>query len=506
MTNDARSRAAPALERDRLDGEAVLDAISAPVFIKDESHRVIYCNRPFCEFVGRPHEEVVGHFEWTIFPERTEEDCRKADEAALKTGHETELEETIRDFRGDRRTVLSKRTVTRSDGKIRVVCSMSDVTELMRLQEIALQNEKHLRTFIEQLPVSVAMFDYRLRCLGASHAWIVQHHLGDRDVVGGELRDVMPATPANWKVAHRRALMGQVIRHDEDQATGPDGEMRWLNWEVRPWSQGGHIGGFVVLTESISEKRRMREELEHTRSRQVEASRLVSIGQMAAGVAHEINNPLTVIMGKAWMIDEKLANGLPLTPEQIRDAMAKITEYATRIGRIVKALRAFSRDPSSDPMTVAPIQDVFSDTMSMCAERFRNHGVKLTVDPIPAEAVRCRPMQISQILVNLLNNAFDSARVAGNSPEVRIEFASGEQGLEIRVTDSGPGVPEGLEERIFEPFFTTKEVGKGTGLGLSISNSLAKDHGGTLRLDLARSRSCFLLRLPRVSMAEKGIA
>ena len=143
-----------------------------------------------------------------------------ANDPSLSTfarGAEYEREEIVHDSRGEPRTVIAKRTLYRANGKSHVVCSMSDVTELMRLQEIALQNEKHLRTFIEQLPVSVAMFDFRLRCLGASHAWLEQHGI-QSPVIGEELQKVFPTLPESWKVAHRRALMGQVIRGEDDRA------------------------------------------------------------------------------------------------------------------------------------------------------------------------------------------------------------------------------------------------------------------------------------------------
>lgn len=487
--------------------EAVLGTLNNPVYVKDEKHNVVYCNEAFCEFVGRSRKEVLSQPEWTFFPDKDVDECRRRDVSVLKTGQENEVEEILRDGQGELRTILSKRSLYRGDGVNQIVCEMVDVTELMRLQNISVQNEKQSRTFIEQLPVAVAMFDFSLRCLAASRAWIVQHGLEDTPILGDEMWVAFPAIPENWRAAHRRALMGQVVRWDEDQATSADGKSRWMNWEVRPWYQGEHVGGFVIMTESVTEKKKMMEELEQTRARQVEASRLVSIGQMAAGVAHEINNPLTVIMGKAWMIEEKINAGQEVAAPQLLDSMKKVTQYAQRIGKIVKALRAFSRDPSTDPMSHTNLGDIWNDTMSMCGERFRNHGVKLTIEGTPADSVlRCRPTQVSQILVNLLNNAFDASRAAEGpaSVEVRFETVGGFQ--EIRVIDSGPGVAPGLENRIFEPFFTTKEIGKGTGLGLSISTGLAKDHGGTLSLDLERSRSCFLLRLPTAAAAEKESA
>lgn len=486
--------------------EAILDTVANPVFVRDSSYRMIYCNRAYTELLGKSRDELIGGFESDIWPQDVLEANRRASEQAFAEG-DVEQEITITNARNERRSLLIKRVRHQLEhGDVLVVGSVSDITIVKTLQQIALQNEKQLRTFIEQFPHAVAMFDADMKCLAASHAWLTHHRLEWSPFIGQEFHRAMPLMPEKWNRAHHRALGGQVVRCFEDRAVGPEGDVQWLNWEVRPWHQAGTVGGFLIMVESVTEKKTAFEEIERTRARQVESSRLLSIGQMAAGVAHEINNPLTVIMGKAWMIQEKVAKGAEIPPESLTDAMKKIGHYSERIGKIVKALRDFSRDSSSDPMTRSSLSDILNDTFSMCGERFRHNNVELIVEKLPEDLeLKCRPSQITQILVNLLNNAYDAAR-NGPSPWVKLNVKAVGNSVQIRVHDSGVGVAPGLEGRIFEPFFTTKEIGKGTGLGLSISMGIVRDHGGTLSLDQTVSRSCFLLILPLNAASARGVA
>lgn len=486
--------------------EAILDTVANPIFVRDSNYRMIYCNRAYTELLGKSRDELIGGFESDIWPQEVLEANRKASERAFAEG-EVEQEITITNARNERRNLLVKRMGLKPEhGSSLVVGSVSDITMMKTLQQIALQNEKQLRTFIEQFPHAVAMFDADMKCLAASHAWLTHHRLEWSPFIGQEFHRAMPLMPEKWNRAHHRALGGQVVRCFEDRAVGPEGDVQWLNWEVRPWHQAGAVGGFLIMVESVTEKKTAFEEIERTRARQVESSRLLSIGQMAAGVAHEINNPLTVIMGKAWMIQEKAARGADIPPESLMDAMKKIGHYSERIGKIVKALRDFSRDSSSDPMTQSSLADILNDTFSMCGERFRHNNVELIVESVPEDLeLKCRPSQITQILVNLLNNAYDAAR-NGPSPWVKLNVKAVGNSVQIRVHDSGEGVAPGLEGRIFEPFFTTKEIGKGTGLGLSISMGIVRDHGGTLSLDQTISRSCFLLILPLNAASARGVA
>lgn len=226
--------------------------------------------------------------------------------------------------------------------------------------------------------------------------------------------------------------------------------------------------------------------------------RMNAMAEMAAGIAHEILNPLTVIAGKTSLLQGMLDKLNLEAPESINKCTQSISNQCTRITKIVKALRTFSRNGIQDPFQAVPLQQIVDESLALCTERARLKGTKFTVQELPdAPLVHCRAVQIIQILVNLLNNAVDATQDT-HQPEVQIQYSVFNSGIDIFVSDNGPGVPDHIAEKIFEPFYTTKDVGKGTGLGLSLSLRLSQDNGGSLNLDRKRGPSCFVLRLKTV--------
>ena len=255
------------------------------------------------------------------------------------------------------------------------------------------------------------------------------------------------------------------------------------------------------LARGLREAQEARSLVERQQVTLVQSAKMAALGAMAAGVAHEINNPLTIISGKASLLAEQLKKG-PVDPKRLSDGFEVIEKTAIRIAKIVQGLRSFSRQEAVDPMHPVDMRAVIDDTLSLCRERFQRGGVQLEVDtagrgPI---MVNGRPGQISQVLLNLLQNSFDAVQeVERRWVTIRIEENEREAILEV--IDSGKGVPVEHRHRLWEPFFTTKPVGQGTGLGLSISNGITQAHGGVLELDEESSNTCFRVRLPKAPSA-----
>jgi C4-dicarboxylate-specific signal transduction histidine kinase len=142
------------------------------------------------------------------------------------------------------------------------------------------------------------------------------------------------------------------------------------------------------------------------------------------------------------------------------------------------------------------VRKIVGSTLELCTERFRNHQIELRVGEIPEIELVCREVQIAQILLNLLNNAFDAVL---QEPEkwVALEIVVRPEAIEFSVTDGGAGIPESVRANMMNPFFTTKPVGQGTGLGLSISSGIAEEHAGSLRFDSTAPHTRFVLTLSR---------
>ncbi|MBM4059832.1 MAG: PAS domain S-box protein [Planctomycetes bacterium] len=233
----------------------------------------------------------------------------------------------------------------------------------------------------------------------------------------------------------------------------------------------GWIGGqrfFTAVIRDVTERKEMQTKLG-------QAERLAAVGELAAGVAHEINNPINTIINCAQLIRDGDA------PD---DNCLVIQEEGARIAEIVKDLLQFARDDSDRPQPTS-IFEVVQRTLRLVGENFKRHGVDLTVDVAEdLPYVKARPQQIQQVLLNLLINAKDALlQAGGDDRRVWMSARVDGYGVQLEVADNGPGIPGHLGLRIFEPFVTTKRARGGTGLGLSISKSIVEGYNGTLDVE-----------------------
>lgn len=233
------------------------------------------------------------------------------------------------------------------------------------------------------------------------------------------------------------------------------------------------------------------------------SSKMSALGEMAAGVAHEINNPLASIRILSSQLSELIQDS-SVDRALIQEISAKIEKTTERIGKIVSGLRLISRDASKDRFDSVNLHSLIEETLNFCGERLKSREVALTIGEFPGDLrFEGRATEISQVLLNLLNNASDA--VGGLREKwVKISVSKAESWIEIRVTDSGNGIPPEIAEKVFLPFFTTKEVGKGTGMGLSISRNIVRIHGGELEIDNRSANTCFVIRLPQNQSARRA--
>lgn len=256
--------------------------------------------------------------------------------------------------------------------------------------------------------------------------------------------------------------------------------------------------------QNLNEKSELIKQVQLQQEMLAESSRLASLGQMAGGIAHEINNPLAIIQVKASQVRRMLENDKNnklITIPYLKD----IEKTSQRISQIIGGLKTFARDGSQDPFVPWSVSQIISETVSLCAEKFKEKNVQLTISPLNEIEINCLPVQLSQVLLNLLNNAFYAVQSL-DEKWVRIDVTLENETLNISVTDSGSGIPHDIAEKLMNPFFTTKPVGQGTGLGLSISTGIIKNHNGVLKLDRHCKNTRFVIQLPFRQPAESKAA
>ena len=226
-----------------------------------------------------------------------------------------------------------------------------------------------------------------------------------------------------------------------------------------------------------------------------------SLGRMAAGIAHEIRNPLTGIHGYLYAMDEICSE----TPNDesagiLRATIEKIRKAAGKMESVIRRVLDFSK-PGSPRLEVLDIQAPVQEALSLLAPTLRKAGVEVGLHLAPAPSIRGDRMQLEQAVINIVDNAARALRANVDDKRVEISLESSEGRIRLTISDNGPGIPRADQERIFDPFYTT--ASDGTGIGLSIVQRIVADHDGTIRV--ARSPlggAEFTLEFP-ASAAEK---
>lgn len=241
----------------------------------------------------------------------------------------------------------------------------------------------------------------------------------------------------------------------------------------------------------------LNQKLQSVQENMVNTAKMSALGEMAGGIAHESNNPLAILKATAEQI-HKLVSFPKVDVGQVKKSALRLEKTVDRIASIVKGLQFFSREGYQDPVEMFSVKGMIDQTLGLCQEIFSSKGLQLVIEPYDENLrIEGREIQISQVLLNLLNNAKDALENESNKL-IKISVSEFPGDIEIRVLDSGKGVPAGFVSKIFQPFYTTKPVGQGTGLGLSVSIGIVEQLNGSLKYEAGHGGACFVIRLPKM--------
>ncbi len=250
----------------------------------------------------------------------------------------------------------------------------------------------------------------------------------------------------------------------------------------------------------ITEQKRVSDLITEQQIKLASSARLSALGEMAGGIAHEINNPLAIINLRIHQLTQLATKG-DVNAEAVSRIGAQIEATAVRISKIIKALHTVARESEFDPFEKVKVNSLLSEVFELCYQRMRKNGIQVQIGNIKDDLfLECKRVQISQVLINLLNNAFDAVineRVRWIRLTAEEIDINGLTSVEFSISDSGPGIPDDCRQKIFQPFFTTKDIGKGTGLGLSISKGIIEAHSGTIWLDAKSEQTRLVFQLPQ---------
>lgn len=374
------------------------------------------------------------------------------------------------------------------------------------LQRRVVEQEVFIRAFFDKSPIGLNLCRLDGLWLESNQAFL--------DIIG------YTATEADGGLTYWQLTPTRYLQEEERQLKSLRETGRYGPYEKEFIRKDGtlvpvRLNGFLIergdakfiwsLIEDISARRDLEKKLEHERLKSIQASKLATLGELAASLAHEINNPLSIAESYAWVLPDAVKSLVETGDTSVvNESVAAIQDAIARAGKIVQGLRRLAR--ARDDVSDFRVADAVSQAVTLCAARLRSHGVELRQSIATEACIHGTALQLEQVFINLFNNAFDAVTLVGGSdPTERkhggwicVTAQSIDEGrrVEVVVEDSGPGVGPEHVDRLFEPFFTTKPVGVGTGLGLGISRGIVEEMGGTLEHQPGPAGARFIIRVP----------
>lgn len=516
------------LEQNEAFLSALLDAIPIPVFYKDKGGKYLGCNEAFTEFFSTTKEEMIGK---TVFDLNPEEFARKYHEMDVELLNESgtqKYEAETKSMAGKIRNVVFHKAVFYNEQNevAGLIGTMLDITEIKAVQQELRASKDHLNLILESVPAGIMIVDSEKESINYINPAALKLLQRDKTaIIGKSYQEFMRAseqgkdTTGNPEHSNVNTDFFLLLPDETKMPVLKN----TVNLEIDGRRQS--LVSFVDISQ-----------LRETEQALAQAQKLESIGQLAAGIAHEINTPIQFvgdnthffkdafndILQLLKVIDETKSaykNGrdvgenikemdhlektldLEFLTEEIPRAVEQSLDGIERISKIVKAMKEFSH-PGSKEKTRVDINRAINNTITVSRNEWKyiadlHTDFQKNIPPVPLY-----PDKFNQVILNMIINAAHAiAECPGrenNKGTITIITKYFDNTVEIRISDNGTGIPEDIQKKIFDPFFTTKEIGKGTGQGLSISHDvIVKKHSGRIHVESTPGKgTTFTIRLP----------
>lgn len=539
-----RKQAEEALQERNAILRSILESTPDFIVVKDRQGRHVALNSNLASFLGKPVEDIIGKDDTELLPPNMARAIMAKDRQVIKLGISETYEEVVSNSETSSTFLTTKAPWRDTDGNILgIVAVTRDISDRKRTEEALRQSEEQVQAILDNSPAVIYLKDLQGRFLLINRTFEKLLKRDRQQVIGKTDADIVPPEVVAEFAKQDRAILatGRAL-HWEDVFPHEDGWHHYLTVKFPLRDSRGLPYAICGMSTDITDRKRAEEALQHsetqlrekaqqveqtlrelqqTQAQLVQTEKMSGLGQLVAGVAHEINNPVNFIYGNLTHADEYMRDLLRLLelyqkhypaphPEIEDEAEAIDLEFliedlpnllssmkvgADRIQKIVVALRNFSRMDEAEVKAVN-IHEGIDSTLMILHNRLKDKSDRAGIEVIKEygnlPAVECYAGQLNQVFMNLLSNAIDalnerdghrSLQDTKHSPSqitIRTHVLNA-QYVRICIADNGPGMTEAVKRRLFEPFFTTKPVGKGTGLGLSISYQVVVEkHCGTL--------------------------
>ncbi|MGE4292441.1 MAG: PAS domain S-box protein [Desulfovibrio sp.] len=495
--------------------QTLMDAVPTPIFYKNIEGVYQGCNRAFEEYFGLQRPLLIGKTVADISTDKMALVYHQKDIQLARSGGVQIYESHARRKDGEIRDVIFHKATFR-DAKGQpagIVGNLTDITERKRVERESRENEATLRQALTGIRAGILVIDPDRQ---------VVDDLNERavELLGGKREDYLlkPGASIGWRDA-----LGESVSQERLLEPQSDTEYRLVSpghgvlpvaLTVLPSTIRGKPRILMILFD-LSERKALERSLNL-------AQKLESVGQLAAGIAHEINTPIQYVssnlsfLGEAFgrITQELDRNDFAATEavrgdmEEIPDAIKDAQEGVQRVSTIVKAMRNFSH-PDAEAQVPVDINEAIRNTVTIARNEWKYHSeVILDLDETLPEVV-CIPGDFNQVVLNVLVNAAhavaDKMGDSGERGEIRVRTTRSGKFAELTISDTGGGIPEGNRDKIFDPFFTTKVVGKGTGQGLAITHAIMERHQGEIDFQSEVGKgTTFTIRFPLEGLSREA--
>ncbi|MCS6990028.1 MAG: ATP-binding protein [Chloroherpetonaceae bacterium] len=531
----------------------LIDSLPDIIYAKDADGRIIVSNQKHAEFLGKHHSlEVIGKTDFDFYDAPIAEKHRQDEIVLLNSSQESinAEEPMFNKLTGETRWISTTKVVYRNEHGVAVGLFGigRDITTRKLIEEELVKNQETFRKTVNSVPSMIYQILFR------PDGTIVYPFVSDgsKAIYGIEPERIMLDASIITKMWHPDDV-GEYMRRVEEcrrtlkpldmecRIALPDGKIKWLRIHSMPELETDGGLRFYGVRIDITKQKELEAELaarikqiQDTQAHLVQTEKMSALGQMVAGIAHELNTPIGYASNNVALIRERFAaiSKLLLKALQAQDAVyagelekalsmmqeirasqngtvAELEETIRRTERLfigiasgfeqmanlVRSMRNFARLDEAQ-MKRADINEGIKNCVLMIGHLLKDKDIELTTEYGALPMVECFPAQLNQVFLNLIQNAIHAVE---GKPDPKVRVSTGlEQGyVVVRVQDNGTGIPKNIQSKIFDPFFTTKPVGKGTGLGLSISFDIVKKHNGSIAFETEEGKgTTFIVKIP----------
>jgi PAS domain S-box-containing protein len=487
------------LNQQRDEYQNLFEQVPCLITVQDQNYRLIRYNREFAEKFA----PTASDYCFKAYKGRSEKCVNCPVEKTFRDGRSHYSEESGVDKDGNAtHWILTTSPIKNAQGEIIAAMEMSlDITRRKQLEEQLAQSEKKYHEIFNNIPNPVFVLEAdSLEILDCNDSVKGVYDFDRKELIRRSFLDLFQAEEQDRysRELKTRKLINQA-RHIHKS-----GKALFVNLRISPSDYPGRKV-WLVTTSDITKRLEAEQQL-------IQASKMATLGEMATGVAHELNQPLSVIKTASSFFMKKIRKNESVSDEILNKMLTKIDGNVDRATRIINHMREFARKSDIKRASVQ-LNEVLERAFEIFSQQLKVRGIEVIwaiEQQLPR--IKCDPDRMEQVFINLLLNARDAIeeKWAGHDyvegdKTITLKTYSGNGKVTVEVCDTGPGIPREIIDKVFEPFFTTKEVGNGTGLGLSISYGIVKDCGGDISARPTTGQgACFYLTFPMEELENNG--